>query len=200
MTVRGISRAVLLTIVAAVTVLSAGAVALAAWGVPATGLKLAAQAGTLPAGPAPVATSSVNGVRISWTPVQIPNVAYRVSRHAAGAPVVGVCLTGETTCVDGSASSGRSYTYSLRLVVGSWQGAESAPSDDVTIPAAKVTAGESGKQQTPSASASPGPAPTPTTSPSAAASPTMSTPASTPPQPSEPATPSEAEGGDDGHP
>jgi hypothetical protein len=163
-----LGRTTLVSIIAAATLAGGSGAALAGWGVPATGAKLTGQAGTLPTGPTPTAKPAPNGVKISWTPAQIPDVTYRINRHAHGTPDAGVCLTAASSCLDSGVGTGVRYTYTVRLVVVGWQGSEGASSAGVTVAAPAPPPGsqlESSPAPTTSAEATV-PSPEPSTQPS----------------------------------
>jgi hypothetical protein len=126
---------------------SLAATALAAWSTSGSGAASGA-ATTMPAGHAPTATASGTSVTVSWPTATFANGAgvagYVIHRYDAvngAAATVGAGCSGTvttTSCVEQSVPAGN-WIYTDVPVQGGWTGAESSPSNSVTVPAPAST-------------------------------------------------------------
>jgi hypothetical protein len=127
--------------VAAGITLAPCATALAAWTAAGSGAA-AATAAVMPAGLAPTAAATGDVVSLRWTAATFPDgtavAGYTVTRtnaagttSAAGGSCSGIVST--TTCTDSPVPPG-TWTYTDTPVLLSWTGAQSPPSNAVTVP------------------------------------------------------------------
>jgi hypothetical protein len=133
--------AVVILLTAAAFVASPAEFAEAAFSANAAGLGLATSQ-SIPVSAAPVAAASGREVTLSWSATTLsggtPAAAYTVRRFdmsSAAQTVLDACVTvTATTCVENNVPTG-TWTYSVQARMGSWTGAESATSAEITVAA-----------------------------------------------------------------